>query len=39
MRSVRSLEAQLEADGHASHVPHLQVDDHQVGKLLERQRP
>ena len=32
--AVGLLQAQLEADGHATHVPHLQVDDDEVGFVL-----
>ena len=32
--AVGLLEAELEADGHPSHVPHLEVDDDEVGLVL-----
>ncbi len=32
--AVGGLEPELETDGHAAHVAHLQVDDHQIGERL-----
>ena len=32
--AVGLLEPQLEADGHAAHVAHLQVDDDEIGLVL-----